>query len=135
MCPCGVSGRVCAVFSQLGIWTQPLTRWLDGVTLIRLFHQESIQALTFSVFLAETFICTPQLTLLPPASADVVPALCPGSVASSLPGTVLETPAPLEGGARSRLQQAGVSLSLCNKSVLYLGKKVGRMVESKSVQR
>lgn len=108
---------------------------LDGVTLIWLFHQESIQALNFPIFLAETFICTLRLTLLLPASAGMAPAQCPGSVASSLLKTVLGMPAPLEGGSRSRLQWAGVDLSLCNKLVLCLGKQVGRTVESKSVQK
>jgi len=83
----------------------------------------------------EIFIYTLWLTLLPPASAGVVPALCPESLASSFPGTILEMPAPLEGGAQGGLQWAGVSFSLCNKSVLCLGKKIGRMVESKSVQK
>lgn len=56
---------------------------MHGVTLIGVFHQGPTQVLTFPVFSAETFSCTLCLTLLPPASACVVSALCPGSVTLS----------------------------------------------------
>lgn len=88
--PCFRSWAVHAVFSWPGIWTQPLTWWMDGVTLIGLFHQEPTQVLTFPVFSAETFSCNLRLTLLPPVSACVVPALCPGFVTPSLPVAFLE---------------------------------------------
>lgn len=63
----------------------------DLVTTLSLRH-----ALMFSVFLVAMSICILAFTQLPLVSAGMVPAFYPGSLASSLPGAVLELPGPLD---------------------------------------